>query len=237
MWCPLEGWRTFTLWSFRFFKVFHVFFYTLFKIIFFHAWFAHIIFVYIRLCSRLDQLFKCLFRNNDEYAGWTTCTPASGPGVLRCRQCLEPRAAVNWFTKQLLSPETIWGCFKGSFGRVLSREVACGDFQLPMCASLAPCFNLDSSSQTVNLLDVDSERALMSVANHSTVWNGNFARELRVGMSSLLRVLRVTGLGFQIFKQRGLKFACSPLASSSGFSCAQSYLNLNMLSLSHSSLS
>ena len=41
------------------------------------------------------------------------------------------------------------------------------------CSSLAPCFDLDSSSQTVNLLDVDSERAL-NVANQLTVWNGNF---------------------------------------------------------------
>ena len=74
-----------------------------------------------------------------------------------------------------------------------------------------------SSSQTVNLLNGDSERGPTSAARHSTVWNDNFDREVQASLSSLVRLLRATGLGFRLFKHCRLKFACSPLVSSSSF--------------------
>ena len=69
-----------------------------------------------------------------------------------------------------------------------------------VCASLAPCFDLASSSRTIILLDDVFERSLASAAGHSRVWNGNFVRELKAGTSSLLHLLRATGLSLQHFR-------------------------------------
>ena len=62
-------------------------------------------------------------------------------------------------------------------------------------------------------------------------------------MSSLLCLLRATGLGFQFFVQRGIMFACSSLFSSSGFASTPTNqakegvtsLNIKVQSSNHSS--
>ena len=56
------------------------------------------------------------------------------------------------------------------------------------------------SSQTINLLDGDSELGLMSAVSHSRFWNGYFDKGIQDSMSSLLHLLRATDLGFKIFR-------------------------------------